>query len=229
MNIRCRHISILFILSFVLSGCAVINSYEKDYYVETTGGIALNMFPAPKNLIGKVNGDIYYSAENVFSVKLPHPPSKSNDDRYEWSYTNIREIKDQGVIGVVFGPAAFDKNLYHSVLVRAPMKDDKEEYAKNVFNNKLKSRSGDYTERHYKLFQLNGKDCYYIVYESNNYFLILSIVDNEKSFHVVEADILKSDFAEKVSLETLVNREYSRFNELLSSFKVIDDSYKKSK
>lgn len=190
-----------------------------------TGGIIGNLVPAPKLLKGNVDGDIYHSPDGAFSVQLPHPPSISNRERYEWTYSQVREIQDRPVIGVVFGPAAFDLNYYHAVLIRLPMKSDKDKYVKSVFDSKVKGRSGTYTQRHYEKFDLNGKDCYYTVYESGNDYLVLSLTDNKTSFYAVEADVSSNSAVGKPTFEMLTGRSWELFNKFLRSFNVLNDKY----
>jgi len=135
-----------------------------------TGGIIGNLLPAPKFLDGEVKGDTYYSPEGAFNVKLPHPPDSNKQDNYEWLYTKIHEIKDTSVIGIVLGPAAFDRNMYHAVLIReigTPNGEPMEEYAKTVFERKYQSRNRGLELKHYSKSKQNGKDFYYAVYAGN--------------------------------------------------------------
>lgn len=203
-----RTVTVVFwlIASLLLASCA--------------GGTIGGLFPAPKILKGKVESPLYYSPENVFSIRLPQPPTQSKDDNYEWTYTKVNELSDGPVIGVVFGPAAFDQNLYHAVLVRAPMKDDKEAYVKDVFEKKVKSRTGQFTQKAQQTFNLNGRTCYYAVYESDNSFLVLSLTDATNSFYVVEADVSKKSARGRASESELIDRKWGVFNDMLESFKI---------
>lgn len=190
-----------------------------------TGGIVGGLVPAPKNLKGDVTEDVYHSPKGAFSVRLPHPPSKSDDDRYEWTYSQIREIEDGPVIGVIFGPAAFDLNYYHAVLIRSPINGDKEKYVNEVFEKKAKSRSSFYSRKHFEKFDLNGRSCYYAVYWSGNGNFVLTMIDNETSFYVIEADISLKGQSERPTLEQLVGRDWGLFNEFLKSFTVLNDKF----
>ena len=182
--------------------------------------------PAPKILKGHVDGDRYYSPDKAFSIQLPHPPSTSNDDRYEWTYTEVRELKDRPVIGVIFGPAAFDKNYYHAVLIRAPMKDSKDDYVQSVFKSKLKDAGGAYTQKHYEKYSLNGKDCYYAVYQGGSGYAVMSLTDNKTSFYAVDVQVSTASAVGKPTLDELVERKWGLFNRFLDSFTVLNDEYK---
>jgi len=219
MNNTIKYFSLL-VLILTLNGCATKNYSSIDQYQESTGGIVLNLFPARKNVIGEIKGDIYHSAENAFFVRLPHPPTKSRIDNNEWTYTNITELKDKGVIGVIFGPAAFDNNLYHAVMVRHAMKSDIENYPRFVFKNKLNSRKEKYEEKYYNEFGLKGKDAYYSVFESDNFYLVMALVDNQDSFHIIEADVSKHNSIISVDLPLLVDRKWELYNSMLESFEV---------
>ena len=136
-------------------------------------------------------------------------------------YAKVNEIHDGTVIGVVFGPAAFDLNLYHAVIIREPMKEDKDAYVKTVFENKLKSRAATYTQKATQTFTLNGRRCYYSVYESDNSFLVLSLTDANSSFFSIEADISKQGARGRTNLEDLINRKWGAFNDMLESFTLV--------
>lgn len=213
MKIIIQRLLLLLVLVFV-SSCS------------GTGGTVGGLIPAPKFLDGKVEGDTYYSAEGAFKVQLPHLPSRSKDDEYEWTYTKVHEIKDKGVVGVVFGPAAFDLNQYHAVLIRAPMKNPKEEYVKTVFRKKIESRGGMYTQKEFKNFEVNGKQSFYGVYESTNALLVLSLTDNGDSFYAVEADVPRQSKEGATTIMQLINREWDIFNNMLNTFTVLNPVYK---
>lgn len=195
-----------------------------------TGGIIGNLFPAPKFLDGEIKGDTYYSPQDVFHVTLPHPPNINKTDNNEWLYTQIHEINDRSVIGVVLGPAAFDKNIYHAVLIRetgTPNNEPVEEYVKSVFKRKSVGRNRGLELKHYSKSVKNGKDFYYAVYAGNNTYLVLSMTDNNDSYYVVEADISDdSSFDKFESLEQLINNQWDLFNTMYDSFTIKNASYK---
>ena len=186
-----------------------------------SGGTLGGLIPLPKVLKGEVKGGTYFSPNNIFKVRLPHPPAKSHEDEYEWKYTKVREVGDGTVIGVVFGTAAFDLNLYHAVLIRKPLtlKKDKKERVEQLFARKVSSRNDKLKRIAYKEFDLNGKPCFYAAYESKNSYLVLSLVDNANNFYVVESDVYKKS-AIKPRRFHLVDREWKIFNSMLESFTV---------
>jgi len=204
---------IVFVIVMFLSSCSGTG--------RTMGGL----IPAPKNLDGKVVGDMYFSALEEFKVRLPHPPNASKKDEYEWKYTQVNEIYDKGVVGVIFGPAALDLNMYHAVLIRAPMKEPKEKYVADVFAKKAQLRNGVYIQKENIQFQLNGKLCFYAVYESDDSYLVLSLTDHKNSFYAIEADIPKKSHSGSVNLKQLINRQWSIFNNMLNSFVVLNSKY----
>lgn len=196
------------ITSLFLSSCA------------GTGGTIGGLFPAPKILKGKVESVLYYAPDNVFSVRLPYPPTRSKEDSYEWTYARVQEINDGPVIGVIFGPAAFDQNLYHAVLVRTPIKGNKENHVKYVFDKKIKSRPGTYAQKTMFSFNLNGRNCYYAVYENEKSYVLLSLTDATNSFFAVDVDVLKDNWS--LARETdFVNRKWDTFNDMLESFTIM--------
>lgn len=195
-----------------------------------TGGIIGNLIPAPKFLDGEVKGGKYFSPDDSFNVRLPHPPESNDRDNYEWLYTQIHEIKDGPVIGIVLGPAAFDRNIYHAVLIRkpgTPNNETMEDYAKNVFKTKSESRKRNLVLKHYSQSAHNGKQLYYAVYSGNSSYLVLSLTENGDSFYVMEADILEDSTMDNfTSVEQLINKEWSIFNTMYDSFTVTNASYK---
>ena len=202
-----------------------------------SGGTIGGLVPAPKILDGSIDGDFYISKYNAFRVQLPHPPSKSSEDSYEWKYTEVHEIDEVGpdgskrVVGAVFGPSAFDHNQYHAVLIRNQMKNPKEDFAKSVFANKVKfannilksdkSKGGEFKQRHSEIFNLNGRTVYYVVYESPSQYLVLSLTDNGNSFFAIEANVMYSSTGRKKSLSELTSRSWDKFNAMLKSFTVL--------
>ncbi len=189
-----------------------------------TGGIIGGLIPAPKFLDGKVDGSTYYAPNKAFSVRLPHPPDLTADDHNEWIYTKVHEINDGPIIAVVFGPAAFDSNLYTAALVRAPMSPDKDAHVNQVFGNRVQFRTATYgqtyAEKTRQRFERHGRPCYYAVYESEKAFLVLSITDAGNSYYAVEADVAKISAKGVTTLEELTNRQLGRFNSMLESFSV---------
>lgn len=192
-----------------------------------TGGIIGGLVPAPKFLDGKVDKSTYYAPNNAFLVRLPHPPEQSADDRYEWSYTKVHEINDEPIIAVVFGPAAFDRNLYAAILLRTPMSPDRDAHVNEAFGNRVQFRTATYgqtyVEKARQRFELHGRPCYYAVYESEKAFLVLSLTDAGNSYYAVEADVAK--IVNRVTtLEELTNRRWDIFNGMLESFSVGDNA-----
>lgn len=191
-----------------------------------TGGTIGGLFPAPKLLQGSIDGDYYISRDGIFKVQLPHPPSMSGSESYEWSYTKVNEIYqlnesgDRAVLGAVFGPAAFDLNLYHAVLVQAEMQEPKSQYVKDVFSRKVGEREGYLGDVHYEEFILNGNRVYYSVYQGSSQYLVLSLTDAGKSFYAVEADI-NFNSQNIPSLSTLKSRSWEKFNSMLESFVIL--------
>lgn len=203
--------SILIINVFLLSACS--------------GGTIGGLIPAPKYFIGSVEGNYYYSMDRAFKVELPHPPSASKDDKYEWTYTKFNEFNDKQMVGIIFGPAAFDRNLYHAVLHRRPPKNHSSENAEKLFNWKMSQRTKDYKKVYFEEYIINDRVCFFAVYESAQVFTVLSVTDNKSSFYTVEADILKAR-----NFTGSADTDYSRtawpiFNRMLESFEVLDDRY----
>jgi len=199
-----RIVSVL-ISVLLLSGCA--------------GGTIGGLLPAPKMMAGNVEGDYYTSKNGEFTVQLPYPPSKSDSDSYEWRYAQVREIEDGPVVGIVFGPAAFDKSLYHTVLIKSPMQGNKEEYAKDIFSKKAGSRNGTYSLRGEGTFQEGNKKGFYSVYESESSMLLLTLIDNENSFYAVEADFIKGG-SMSPEIDSLLNIKWGVVGDLISSFEI---------
>ncbi len=168
--------------------------------------------------------DTYYSTEGAFKVRLPHPPNSSKDNKYEWTYTKVNEIKEKWVVGVIFGPAAFDQNRYYAVLIRRPLGEPKDKYVEYVFSQKIKSRTGQYIKKTSKIYKINGKNCYYAVYESDHAFLILSLTDNGDSFYAVQADVIKQQ-GYRYSKDDLSRTAWPIFNIMLESFVVLNSKY----
>ena len=192
-----------------------------------TGGIIGGLVPAPKFLDGKVDKSTYYAPNNAFSVRLPHPPEQSNADQYEWAYTKVHEINDGPIIAIVFGPAAFDRNLYVAALARTPMLPDKDAHVNQAFGNRVQFRTATYgqtyAEKARQRFELHGRPCYYAVYESEKAFLVLSLTDAGSSYYAVEADVAK--IGNRVTtLEELINRRWAIFNSMLESFSMSDNA-----
>lgn len=205
------HVVGLALLALLLAACS------------GTGGIIGGLVPAPKFLDGKVDKSTYYAPNHAFSVRLPHPPEQSDADHNEWIYTKVHEINDGPIIAVVFGPAAFDRNLYSAGLVRTPISPDKDAHVNQVFGNIVRVRTATYgqtyAEKARQRFELHGRPCYYAVYESKQAFLVLSLTDAGNSYYAVEADVLK-DISRVITLEELTNRRWGTFNSMLESFSV---------
>ncbi len=206
---------IILLFSIAVSACA--------------GGTVGGLFPAPKILSGDVEGDFYTSKYEAFRVQLPHPPSKSSNDSYEWKYTKVTEIDQvdptgtKAIVGAVFGPGAFDQNLYHTVLIQEPMKTPKVAYAKETFKNKVKSRSGYLNQKHFETFQMNGRTVFYAVYQGSSQYLVLSLTDNGNSFFVVESDVFFNSSRGPDSIDLLISRRWEKFNAMLNSFTVLKE------
>lgn len=173
-----------------------------------------------KKMIGKVENEIYYSANNEFSVKIPHSTLQSKEDAEEWNYTNIKERHHDEIDFVMFGPAKFDYNIYHAVLLHFPFKENKEKYIKWLLKQKLGGRSVGLVQKHFEKFIYKNLDRYYAVYESENSFFVTCITDNGNSFFEIEIDISKNTQNPKTNLEELINRKYKIFNEMLDSFTI---------
>ena len=205
------HVVGLALLALLLAACS------------GTGGIIGGLVPAPKFLDGKVDKSTYYAPNKAFSVRLPHPPEQSHVDRNEWIYTKVHEINDGPIIAVVFGPAAFDSNLYAAALVRTPMSPDKDAHVNQAFGNRVRFRTATYgqtyAEKARQRFELHGRPCYYAVYESKNAFLVLSLTDAGNSYYAVEADVAKIG-NRAITLEELTIRGWATFNSMLESFSV---------
>ena len=203
--------SVLIFLTYLLASCS-----------SGTGGIIGGLVPAPKFLDGEVTDGIYASPENAFTVRTPY----TEKEHYEWSYTQIHEVKDKNVIGIVFGPAAFDKNNYHAVLIRLPINNpDKEEYINALFDKKADERSSLMQKKHEATFRHNDSNAYYAVYEKENSFFIVTLVDQGDYFYVIEADVIKKYSLDKVDIEILKKRSWNRYNRIFNSFTVVNGSY----
>ncbi|MBD2858601.1 hypothetical protein IB286_06215 [Spongiibacter sp. KMU-158] len=204
---------LLFVISCFLAGCS------------GTGGIIGGLVPAPKFLKGEVNSEGEYISENrEFSVILPHPPERSKDDRYEWTYTKVHEInEDNIVVGAVFGPAAFDLNLYHAVIIKESASQPLEPYVQKVFDGKSKGRNSNLRPIAEQQFDHLSKRAFYSVYESESSFLILSLVAGEEYFYVVEIDISKNSARNVPTKSQLIDRSWEVFNQIFSSFKVLSE------
>ena len=118
-------IAIAVVLFLTIAGCS------------STGGTIGGLLPAPKAVKGKVEGTLYTAPDNSFRVATPY------SDPYEWKYAEVREDRDgNNVTWVIFGPAAFDKNIYHAVLVKHPITGSFDQQLAIIFNNKTKARPG---------------------------------------------------------------------------------------
>lgn len=189
-----------------------------------SGGTVGGLVPAPKFLKGKVVGDTYFSDRSAFKVRLPHPPTGSENDQYEWTYTKVHEINDKDMVGVVFGPAAFDRNVYHAVLSKIPMKAPKGQYAIQVLEARMQSFNEPYDLKTSKDFNLNGKRTFYAVYEAGSRYVAVSLTDNTDNFYMVEIDIPKDSTQDGFSLKKLISKEWGAFNGMLESFAVLDSN-----
>jgi len=191
-------------LAAVLSSCA------------STGGTFLNLFPVPKSMDGDVSKTTYTAPGNAFVVDLPY-----GRESYEWKYAEVRELEDQGVIGIIFGPAALDQDLYHVVLVPLTLGEAPIERVDQLFQHKLGQRKGTYAELARFEFVTNGHQTYYGAYESEETFLILSVTGLGETFYVVEIDSpkLHEDYVATLR-EALTMRQYEPFNRMLESFRV---------
>lgn len=204
--------SLIFILVLCLAGCS------------GTGGIAGGLIPLPKFLKGEVTPEgIYISENREFSVRLPHPPNQSQDDKYEWTYTKIQEISndDNTIIGTIIGPAAFDKNLYHSVIIKISPVKPLEAYVEKIFKRKSGDRKSNLSRISQQQFIHNSKQAFYSAYESKSSYLVLSLVAGDKYFYVVEIDIPKNTGKNLPTREALVNKEWDIFNRIFMSFNVL--------
>jgi len=93
MRITKYVISILMVAS--LLGCS------------TTGGSIGGLFPAPKFLKGKIEGNMYVSKDNDFEIQIPHI-----DGSDEFLYMQVKEQYNNSGAYISFGPAALDKSIY---------------------------------------------------------------------------------------------------------------------
>jgi hypothetical protein len=203
---------VILILLLTLSACT------------STGGIIGNLVPAPKLLKGEIKQDTFYiSQNNEFQVMLPHPPSLSHQDDYEWTYTKVQEINEKNeIIGVIFGPAAVDLNRYHAVLIKLPIDSNLEEYVSKLFERKALSRSSKLNNIAEEQFRHNNMDAFYKVYESPQTYLVLSLVSNGKVFYLIESDVDKNSAIGLPNKEELISRNWDIFNRMFESFEIQD-------
>lgn len=224
------------LLSFFVMFILSVDTSNGDVDANETGGMWGNLIPKPKFLKGKIIDKTYYmSPEGDFRVELPHPPAKSGRDSNEWTYTIVQEFEDAPIIvGVIFGPAMLDWNIYHAVLVKRPIPkkgddnvsatDDKNAYVGSVFSNKTafreKSGGAKLEQVHFAKDTLNGSDFYYAVYKNELQYLVLSLVDKEKRFFMIEVDIpLKGPPSNTwPSLDELRERKFDIYNRMVDSF-----------
>lgn len=204
-----------FLFSFVLALSLVACS--------GTGGIIGGLIPAPKFLKGEVTSDGFYISENQqFSVLLPHPPNRSDDDSYEWTYTKVWETNQEGVVvGAIFGPAAFDLNQYHAVIINSPPVEDLVPYVENLFNGKAEGRERGLQLIGSEQFSHDSRQAFYNVYESSDAYLVLSLVASTDFFYVVEIDVLKNTARNLPERDELLRREWDVFNEFFESFSIL--------
>lgn len=176
-----------------------------------------------KDIKGSIKEDTYYSIGGEFSVKLPHPPSRYQEDSIEWDYTIIDESESQKVDFVIFGPSKNDYNRYHAVLLDFPLGrgKDKDEYVNRILKKRLPGRSIGLTQKHFEKFFYKGLTRYYAVYESENDYFVTCITDSGEKFFEIEADIYKNTKFPKVDLNQLINRDFEVFNRMLDSFQIL--------
>ncbi len=228
---------VLFPFFFIFILNLSVGTGNADVDTNETGGTWGNLIPKPKFLKGKIIDETYYVAPgSEFRVELPHPPTKSKGDSYEWTYTTVQELEDAPIIvGVIFGPAAMDWNIYHAVLVKRPIPkkgaenvyatSDKDAYVGSVFSNKSafrEKRSKAKLERvHFAKDTLKGgNEFYYAVYKNEHQYLVLSLIDQEKNFFVIEVDVpLEGPGTHSFpSLDELKERKFDIFNRMVDSF-----------
>lgn len=184
----------------------------------TKGGAPEDITPASGSLLGKIKGDYYFAPGDAFSVMLPHPPSRSSDDMYETMHTQIREINNKRFVGVIFGPAAVDHNDYHFMLSKRPISGDHERFVRNLFARNLKRRNGDYEQEMFETDVLSGKTRYYAVYKSDTAYLVMSLVEDNNHFYLMESDIYTGPLFNTIPLETLLAKKWLLFNRMQDSF-----------
>ena len=211
---------------FIKSTC---NYSFEAYLLICPDGTFTNWLPTAKFLDGEINDGIYTSRFGLFSVRIPHPPTGSDSDEYEWTYTHVREFyepieaSDPAVVGVVFGPAAYDHNYYHAVLIQNPMNEPKREYVRDVFRKKVEARSSYYYSVHYEEYLANGRTVYYAVFRGESGYLVLTLTDADSSFYTIEVDV-NSASKDAPSLETLIDRKWETLNVMIQTFTMLKTS-----
>ena len=213
----------IFILHFTIILCACSG----------TGGTLGNLIPMPKFLDGEVKGDYYFPKNRSFKVMLPHPPSLSKKDAYEWTYTKVHENEEGEMTRVIFGGAAWDKNYYHIINMNfiTPNKDrsleEMRDSAKKTFLQVIKAQP--YRKMHAQAEQLtfqdiivNDRQGFYTSYQLGEHpqHLIAAIVFTHYGFYIVEVDTSwSSDNPEfDPTRETLINNNFKIFNRIVNSF-----------
>ncbi|HEX6902543.1 MAG TPA: hypothetical protein VF789_22675 [Thermoanaerobaculia bacterium] len=171
-NHRCWALGYVLLALFILGAWAAGATDAQSQW--TTGGITKSGSPAPKELKGRITRDVYTPRDKSFRVALPHPK-----DSYEFSYTRIVEgvTEREGVMTtyVTFGPAAFDRCVYHAVAIiptgekAQPQSMLLDERAVSQFEGMTgflqKEHGVAYRQILKKSLTVNGREAVYAVYE----------------------------------------------------------------
>ncbi len=191
-------------ITFSLVGCA--------------GGTIGGLLPAPKILKGAVENNVYTASDQSFKVALPYK------DPYEWQYAQVKEERDNDdVTWVIFGPAAFDKNLYHVVLVKHAVTESLEKQTAITYENQVgrrtKLQGSPYTKIADLRFNYKGRISSYGVFENEKQFLILVTLDLGDKFAAFDVDAPKFENLDQDKMRSAIsNRTWERFNNFVLSF-----------
>ncbi len=200
-----RIFAIILITSICISsmGCA------------TQGGTIGGLVPAPKFLKGNVKSNRYTAPKNVFSVNIPYEPGSN-----EWKWAKVGELENGPVTAVVFGPAAFDRNEYHAVLIRHVVDGPVANHMNNLFAAKVRQRSGTFKKIGNNKSKRKGKIIYQSAYESSTAFLVLTYTHIGNAYYVVEADVPKEVANISKLKNEISNWKWVAFNNFYRSFRV---------
>lgn len=183
-----------------------------------TGGTIGGLLPAPKFLKGSVENNTYTAPDKSFKVSLPYK------DPYEWQYAQVKEERDnEDVTWVIFGPAAFDKNLYHVVLVKHPLTESLEKQTAITYENQVgrrtKLQGSPYSKIADLRFDYKGRMSSYGVFENDKQFLILVTLDLGDKFAAFDVDAPKVEDLDQNKMRSAIsNRSWERFNNFVQSF-----------
>ncbi|MDH5301968.1 MAG: hypothetical protein OEW58_11460 [Gammaproteobacteria bacterium] len=174
--------------------------------------------PGARSLLGQVKGDYYFAPDKAFSVSMPHPPSVSRDEMYESMHTQIRELDNDDLVSVTFGPAAVDHNEYRISLSKRPMRGDQERFVRDLFARKLAQRKGSFREHLFEKTDVNGKPHFYAVYDNQTSYLVISASSVGDNYMTIEADVFIGPLFKSEPLDSLLKKQWQRFNRLQTSF-----------